>query len=264
MSNLRALCAAGLLASAVVACSEEPTTSVRPAEVDTPADLTFTFPAVTNGTLIHSEVEVVPAPSAPTAVLYEEDPSSPEDPPPPPLPSKIISSSTTVGFLDGTIAYSSARQLYTGNHGRISTTATVSYSGTVIGTQPASREVTGPYLLDGGREKTLWVEAYVHTDQTCGLRVKGDSLHQASWQWFLGPVSNFGEDSETSYSFPPVDQPPCEETIEPYGPGGGGVEGGGAEGNEVVTCWYLVTIDYQTGEIIDAQFLYCDGLEEGG
>jgi len=263
MSQMRALCAIALLAAVTVACSEEPATAVPTAEVAAPVDLVFTFPDVTNRTLIRREVEIVEAPSGPASVLYDEDPSSPEDPPPPPAPSKLITTATQVGYRDR-YAHSSGRQSYTGNHGEISTTATVSYEGTVIGTTTQFNESTVPFLTDFGVEKTLAVETYVFTDQSCGLRVEGRSEHVASWQWFLGSVANWGRDARTTVGFPPYEQPPCEEVIEPLGPGGGGAEGGGAEGEEVVTCWYLVTIDYRTGEIIDAQFLYCDGVGEGG
>jgi hypothetical protein len=262
MSHVRALCAIAVLVAAAVACSEEPATSVPRAEVGVPVDLAFTFPDVTNETLIRRESHVVEDASGPAPVLSE--PSSLDDPPPPPLPSKLLSTLTQVGHQDN-YAYSSARQRYTGNHGEISTTATVTYQGTVIGTTTQFNESTVPYLTDlFGQEKTLLVETYVFTDQRCGLRVEGRSEHVASWQWFLGPVSNWGRDARTSVGFPPYDQPPCEEAIEPYGPGGGGAESGGSEGNEVVTCWYLVTIDYQTGEIVDSRFLYCDGVAEGG
>ena len=263
MSHLRASCAVAVLVASLVACSEEPTTSVPLAEVGTPVDLVFTFPDVTNQTLIRREIEVVEDGAGPAAVLYDEDPSLEDDPPPPPVEPKLISVLTEVGHQDG-YAYSRSRQRYTGNHGEISTTATVTYQGTVIGTTTQYRESTVPYLLDFGQEKSLIVETYVFTDQRCGLRVEGRSEHVASWQWFLGQVANWGKDAATSVGFPPYDQPPCEEVVEPYGPGGGGAESGGSEGNEVVTCWYLVTIDYQTGEIVDARFLYCDGVAEGG
>jgi len=263
MSHLRAVCAIAVLTASAVACSEEPATSVPLAEVDVPVDLAFTFPDVTNRTLIGRVVERVEDASAPAAVLSDGESLSSEDPPPPPVPSKLISVLTEVGQQDGR-AYSRARQRYTGNHGEISTTATVSYQGTVIGTSTQFRENTIPFLTDWGQEKTLITETYVFTDQRCGLRVEGRSEHVASWEWFLGQVSSWGKDAMSSVGFPPYDQPPCEEVVEPYGGTGSGAESGGSEGQEVVTCWYLVTIDYQTGEIVDSRFLYCDGVAEGG
>lgn len=260
MSLSRALCAFLVTCAASAACSEEPATSVGIPEAAAPVDLDLTFPDVSNRTLVRTEVEQAVADPSGPAPVFADDP--PDDSSEPLVASKIISASTNVGFQYD-YAFSSGRQRYTGNHGEISTTATVSYAGTVLGTQPASRQVTGPYLLDGGQEHTLWVDAYVFVDQRCGLKVNGDSQHLASWQWFIGTVANFGEDRMTTQAFPPADQPPCEEIVEPYGPGGGN-ESGGSEDGGVVTCWYLVTIDYQTGEIIDARFLYCDGVEEGG
>jgi len=263
MFQLRARCLVAGLAAAAVACSEEPATSVPVVEVAGPVDLDFTFPDVTNRTLTRSENDEVQSASGPAAVVYEEDLTLSDDPPPPPVASKIISSVTEVGHQDR-YAYSRARQRYTGNHGEISTTATVSFEGTVVGTTTQYKESTVPYLTDFGLEKTLLVETYVFTDQRCGLRVEGRSEHVASWQWFLGAVSNWGKDAQTSMAFPPFEQPRCEDAVEPSGGGGGGSGGGGSDGGGVVTCWYWVTIDYQTGEIIDSRFLYCDGVEEGG
>ena len=180
------------------------------------------------------------------------------------MASKIISALTWVGFQSN-YAFSSARQRYTGNHGEISTTATVTYDSQVIGSQPMSRESTTPYLLDGGREKTLWIDAYVFTDQKCGLKVDGSSRHVAEWQWFLGAVSNWGTDLLTTQAFPPVEQPPCEEQVVTDATNSGaGLEGDTNDGGGLVTCWYLVTFDLSTGEVLEAQFLYCDDVVEGG
>ena len=263
MSNLRTLCAVCVLCVASVACSEQPPTSIPAADAAVPADLVFTFPDVTDRTLVHHVVQDGAAPGGPAAVMTEEDPTSYEDPPEPPVPSKLISYGTRVGHQDG-YAYSNGYQLYTGNHAEMSTTATVIYEGTVIGTSTQFTESTVPFLTDWGQEKNIVVETYVFTDQTCGLRVDGRSEHRASWQWFLATwVGNWGQDAQSSMAFPPYDQAPCEQMVEPSG-SGGGIEGGGTEADGVVTCWYLVTIDYQTGEILDSRFLYCESLDWGG
>jgi hypothetical protein len=262
MSPTRALCA--LLAFSVVttACAEDLSTSIANPASEIPPDLVFRFPDAGDETLTHTEVDRVASTDAPAAVLNEDDLE--EVTPDYDAVAKIVSASTWVGF-DPTYAYSSARQRYTGNHGQISTTATVTYAGQVLGVQPASREHTVPYLLDFGNEKTLWVDAYVFTNQECGLKVDGSSSHSASWQWFLGTVANWGEDSETTQAFPPVEQEPCQEEI-PVGDSGtgGGAEGDGGGGSNLMTCWYLVTFDLGSGDVVDAQFLYCDGALEGG
>lgn len=266
MSPSRALCAVLSLSLAVTACAEDPASSIASSGSEIPADLALRFPEVTNETLIRVDVDPAASADAPAAVLGDEDAlDNPEDVTPDyDAVAKIVSASTWVGF-NPTYAFSSARQRYTGNHGEISTTATLTYSGSVIGVQPASRESTVPYLLDFGNEKTLWVDAYVFTNQGCGLKIDGSSSHSASWQWFLGAVANWGEDSETTQAFPPVEQPPCsEETPVDDGGNGGGAEGSGGGGANLMTCWYLVTFDLGSGDVTDAQFLYCDGALEGG
>lgn len=258
MSPSRALCAALSLSLAVVACGEHRPKSIMDPVVEVPSDLAFRFPDATDEMLIHTEVGGGTSADTPAAVLSEQD--DPEEVTPDyDAVAKIVSASTRVGFNPG-YAYSAARQRYTGNHGEIETAATVTYAGRIIGIQPASRENTVPYLLDFGNEKTIWVDAYVFTDQQCGLEVDGSSFHSASWQWFLGTVANWGEDSETTQAFPPVAQDSCEEEVFiDEGTGSAGPEGDG-----LVTCWYLVTYDLNTGEVIDAEFLYCDGSLEGG
>ena len=106
-----------------------------------------------------------------------------------------------------------------------------------------------PFLLDWGIVKSISTEAYVFTGQDCGLAVAGNSHHEASWQWFLaGPVPNWGSASMSSQAFPPVEQPPCDPVEQPNGGGGGG----GSSGGGSLTCWYWVTYDQHTGEVLDA------------
>ena len=245
------------------ACSEEPATSVRLADTEVPTDLAFTFPLITAEALTQGEsVETAPSPP-PAGVWTDGGPDVPEDE----AFSEILSASTNVGFT-ADYAYSNGRQTYTGNKGRVETTARVSFEGTMIGTQPAFREDYVPYLFDFGSIKQLWAEAYVFIDQDCGLKVDGDSSHFAGWQWFLGGTApSWGPASESTQAFPPVSQEACteqEEEVWPEGGSYGGSEADGAEGSGPVTCWYWVTYDQYTGEIYEAQFLYCDGLSEGG
>jgi len=260
MSVPRALYAILALSLTLTACSDDGTTATAVADPAAFEELSFRFPEATREALFPTEVAEAAVSTAPAGVVSDDD----EAPPPSDVDSKIISALTWVGFQSN-YAFSSARQTYTGNHGEISTTATVTYDSKVIGTQPQSRVSTTPYLLDGGREKTLWIDAYVFTDQQCGLKVDGNSLHVASWQWFLGAVANWGEDRQTTQAFPPVEQEPCQEEIGSDATGSGsGFGDGGNDGGGLVTCWYLVTFDLATGEVLDAQFLYCDDALEGG
>jgi len=174
----------------------------------------------------------------------------------------IFNARTNVGFRP-TYAFANGRHSYTGNVGRVETVARVSFEGTQIGSQPSVEEQVVPYLLDFGRIKEIVTEAYVFVDQQCGLRVDGDSEHSASWQWFLGgPVSGWGGATRTSQAFPPVDQPACEEEPTPDPGYNGGTGSGGGGGSSWISCWYLVTYDPYTGEVYDADLLFCD--EVGG
>ena len=264
MSPTRSLIMAFVTIFVAAACSEESVTSVPAAELEAPSDLVLTFPSVTRETFIQGEVLEVTGLSGPARALSEGG-DVPEDE----AVSQIFGASTTVGFNAG-YAYSAGRQRYTGNVGRVHTTATVSYNGTQIGSQIAFREHYVPFLLDFGAIKQLLAEAYVFVDQECGLKVDGHSEHYARWQWFLGgPAPEWGTAGETTQAFPPVDQPDCPSEEEPgeEEPGNGptgGAESVMGEGSGPVTCWYWVTYDPYTGEVYDAQFLFCDDVMEGG
>jgi hypothetical protein len=147
----------------------------------------------------------------------------------------------------------------------VETLATVSFGAQVIGSQPAHRQDYIPFLFNLGRVNEILAEAFVFVDQDCGLKVDGYSRHFAKWQWFLaGPAPIWGDADMSTQAFPPVYQPPCQEEPTPDPGYNGGTEAGGAEGSDVVTCWYWVTYDPYTGEIYDADFLFCDGAMEGG
>lgn len=261
MSLARSLCVGLVTVLVTTACSEESTTSIPVAESAWPSALAFTFPEITAEDLMRGEVEEVSSPSAPARVLSNEDPNAPDED----AVAQVFGASTKVGFT-ADYAYSSGRHSYTGNKGRVETTARVSYDGTQIGTQTAFREEYVPFLLDWGETKEIWAEAYIFLDQGCGLRVDADSKHYSGWQWFMGgPAPNWGPASVSTQAFPPVSQPACAEDDDSSDSGPtGGSESGGAEDSSPVTCWYWVTYDPYTGEIYDADFLFCDGLTEGG
>ena len=264
MSLARTLSAGLVMLFVTSACSEEPPMAV-PAVGEDPVevDLDFTFPRLTPEDLIQGEsVEVAP-PGAPARALSNGGERS-LNPNNAPL-SEVFAEGTHVGFGAG-YAYSAGHHKYTGNKGKVETTVYVSYEGTQIGTRTSFREEYVPYLLDFGRVKELMVEAYVFADQTCGLLVDGESKHYAEWQWFLGgPAPNWGPASSSTQAFPPMSQPACEPVPEP-GTGGGNA-GGGADGSgsdsASVGCWYWVTYDESTGEIVDLRFLFCDDVIGG-
>lgn len=242
-------------------CTEENVTGVPAADAVEPADLDLVVPALTRETLMHGETVHVEPPSAPARALGD-DPTGSEEPEGPDYTrsGQIFSPTTTVGFTS-TYAYSTGRHSYTGNIGRVTTEATLTFDGQVIGRQPKERQDAVPYLLDFGRIKQIWVEAYIFIDQDCGLTVDGDSRHEAWWQWFLGSgAPGWGKATMTSQAFPPVSQPECGQ-LEPDPFTGGGDGGGGGGG--WVTCWWWVTYDPSTGEILEADLLYCEDVIGG-
>jgi hypothetical protein len=259
MSRTRGFRAVLVTMLVAVACSEEPTTSVPVVDLQEPTDLALSFPIITQEALVQGHVRAAVPESGPAGSLGNEGSGVPDDD----VVAEIFNAQTNVGFRP-TYAYANGRHNYTGNVGRVETVARVSFDGAQIGSQPSVEEQAIPYLLDFGRVKEVVTEAYVFIDQQCGLRVDGESVHSANWEWFLaGPAPGWGGATRTSQAFPPVDQPECQEEPTPDPGHSPGSESGGVEGSGWVTCWYLVTYDPYTWEIYEAQFLFCDGFEGG-
>lgn len=262
MSRSRLFPAALVATLAAAGCADEPATAVATADLEEAAHLVLLFPELTSESAPPTEVREVEPTTGP-ARAFSDDPDEPsidED-----AVGEILSARTDVGFT-ATYAFSMGRHSYTGNVGAVSTQATVSFDGQVLGTSPASQQNHTPYLFDWGAVKSIWAEAYVFIDQNCGLRVDGQSEHRAWWEWFMaGPVPKWGEAKATTQAFPPAEQLSCEEVpVDDRGGFGGGTGESGSEGSDSVTCWYWVTYDPQTGEVYDWSFLFCEGPEEGG
>jgi len=262
MSLSRLLCAAVVTVLVTAACSDPSATALGRTDGEVPADLTLLFPSFTDADRMRVEHREITPSEAPAAALQMEDPD--ESPPEREAMSSIWSERTEVGF-QGAYAYSRARHSYSGNVGRVETVATVYYGSQVVGTQPKAAQDYIPFLFDFGMNKSITTEAYVFIDQECGLRVDGTSSHLAWWEWSLvDKVSTWGRSERNSQAFPPVEQPSCQQDDILAGGFAGGSEGGGGSGSGAVTCWYWVTYDSYTGEIYDAEFLYCDDAMEGG
>jgi hypothetical protein len=255
---LRASLATLLVATA---CAEEPTTAPRAVDSEVSVDLGLAFPSVDDGVLSPVEYEEV-VPGAPARALSNDEPvpPNPQDDP----VAAIISPITTAGFEPG-YAYARGRHGYTGNVGRIETTATVTFDGARIGEHTAPKQKYTPFLLDFGRAESIFAEAYVFTEIECGLTAYGDSDHTASWQFWTGfAVSNWGLAEQSTQAHPPAQQPSCEEE-EPEPPqddgdSGGFTGGGGGDESVWISCWYLLEYDIHTGEILDVDLLYCEEL----
>jgi len=252
----RILCAVTF--AAIVGCADDPIDPGALGSPDEAVDLVLTWPALS--AKARTPAEIVEVSDSRPAGIISDTPD--DDGPPENVSATIIGPITRVGFTP-TYAYSNGRHSYTGNVGRVTTEARVTFDGQTLGVQPAERQNAAAFMLDWGEIKSIWAEAYVFTDQSCGLRVNGSSLHYAWWQWFMGgPAPRWGDASASSQAFPPASQPGCAEDPIPDSGGNSSTDGGSDHG-DMVTCWYWVTYDPYTGEIYDAQFLYCDDVEGG-
>lgn len=208
-----------------------------------PVDLMLRIPALTNEMLTtRSFVELTPdsatSPQAgPAGAPLEMRPFQ-----------QVFDPRTRVYFQDGYSAALGIHQ-YVGNVGSIRTTANVDYRAQYLGSHTSEKQQYFPFLLDFGRLKSIWVEAKVFSDHECGLNIGGDSSHAASWQFFQGGSAPLWGTSRMPSQAQPVSQPGCsrrtgESTGAEAQPGGS-------------TCYYLITYDLDTGEILNADFLYC-------
>jgi hypothetical protein len=258
MSPNRALCAA--LATLLVAtgCADESTTGLSVEETEVPVDLSFTFPRVTPTELAYGET--AEAASLPARALQDPVDTDPGDVTSTDVLSRIWGAGTKVG-VTSEYAYATGRHTYTGNVGRVDTEVIVLMDGEEIGRRPNYNQDYVAFLGDFGMVKEIWAEAYVFTDQKCGLTVDGSSDHRAWWQFFQGASApHWGESGMSSQAFPPYQQPACDEVDYSYS---GGDKSAGTDGNGSVTCWYWVTYDPYTGVVLDSEFLYCDNVEGG-
>jgi len=260
MSPSRAFCTAVVTVLVAIGCADESTTGVSVPETELPTDLAFTFPDLTPEALAHTVVEEVEPASGPARAFADEPDRDPGDEPDTDVVSRIWGASTKVG-VTSEYAYSTGRHSYSGNTGKVTTELVVSMDGQEIGRKPATRQNYRLFLQDMGQIHEIWAEAYLFTDQECGLTVDGSSGHWAWWQWFMGTSApHWGESYLTSQAFPPYSQPGCVENPGSYT---GGDNATGSDGGGGVTCWYWVTYDPYTGEVYDAQFLFCDDVEGG-
>ncbi len=262
MLRARMLCAP-LVALFVAACADETPTSIPVDPLDSAEGLALFVPSLTSDQLVAStEEESVPPADGPSAVTTEEEP---------PLPDfggdsevdisdyldeegTIWDPYTKVGFGVG-YGFSYGEHKYQGNKGRIETTVSVSYNDVPLGSQTAVNEKYDIFLLDAGALHFVSATARFYTDKTCGLTVRGSSLHQAWWEWFLGGHStSWGRAAQTSGA-PAEYQGACP--VEPAG----GIGGGEAEGGYGTTCYVWVEYDLETGEVYEMTVLAC---MEGG
>ncbi len=227
-------------------CTDSPVEPSAPTAANMLEELDFFMPRLTADDFAHGTRPQTPRPKSgqgPARIEDDENTSRPIQ--------QIFNPHTGVGFGSGH-AWAMGRHDYIGNVGSVSTTAHVAFEDQPLGDQDAHRQDYTPFLLDWGISKFIWVQAKVFTDHTCGLSVFGSSDHRASWQFFQGTgVSAWGTARQTSQAAP-VTQDGCASSSTS--------SGGGSDGSHGSLCYYFITYDTRTGEIVSADFLACTGV----
>jgi hypothetical protein len=233
----------------LMAC-EEPPTSSRPS-ISGPApgsDLSLDLPELTPRLLVASGED--PAHSGDGAALSEARDDDgiyePEE-----VASGVYAAKTVPGFEPG-YAYARGENWYSGNKGRVETTADLSYLGQHMGSQSAFSEGYELFLLDFGRWKFLSATARVYSGHECGQSVAGRSEHSAWWEFFTGMGVAIWGKTATTTAAPPLYQNSCAPAV---------AAGGGSDDSSTFACWYLLTYDLETGAVYEAELLYCDELD---
>ncbi len=201
-------------------------------------------PVLTRADLVQDESRQSPprpAADGPVTAVFEEDSFNR------PL-QQIFNARSTGDFQTGFAGVYGTHE-YIGNVGKITTTANVTHNREHLGSTVGTNQQYTPFLGDFGRKKKIDVFPKVYTDMTCGLVVEGTSQHQASWQFYQATsVQNWG-----------VVQVFTQAT--PHAQGACSGETGGFETEHTrpggIVCTYWITYDLDTGEIVDAELLFC-------
>ena len=233
---------------APAACGDTPTLPNEPLRGEPDAstgDLTLRLPA---GAFAGPVARDVRALTPPRAALDGAAPVAPPvdltDTP----PSSILNARTETGFRPG-FAFAFGTHDYSGNIGRIETTARASHRDRFLGSLTAERQDYIPFLTDLGRIKKIWTWAKIFTDETCGVTVGGSSVHSAWWEFFQGRSASSWGRSSISTQGTDSSQPACTG-------GTGGYEREDLEPGGLI-CSYWITYDLRSGEILSADFLGC-------
>jgi len=153
------------------------------------------------------------------------------------------------GFESGA-AYVYGRHTFTGNVGRIETTAHAAFQTQHLGDFTATTEQS-EQLFYGLFSSDIAAIAKIFTDKTCDLEVQGSSLHHAHWETLAPGLIRWGDVTTTTQGAPRTNGA-CGQ-----GTGTGGEGGYESEPSGGIVCYYWITYDMDTGEVYDAEFLYC-------
>lgn len=230
------------LAVALAGCAEETPVSPVASAVDEGPPL-VRAPLLTQSDLDKSNFRVLGAPAAdpgPARAEFDEQGGRPIQ--------QIFGPSTRADFGTG-FASSIGAHRYIGNVGAVSTTASLSFQGQHVASRTSNQQDYTPFLLDWGSVKRVVTWIKIPSDHECGLSVEGQSDHRAWWQFFQGRgVAAWGV-TRTTTQEGPTRQGACAN------PTGQTEDTRQSEGGLV--CTYLITFDLETGEIVNAELLFC-------
>ena len=248
MNRSRSLIWVGTLSAALAACAEEgPTTpSANAAPV---RDLVLSAPVI-----VPEDLVVVTIAGGAAGGPFLSDDSSLDDGGGGGSEGEeddgadIWDARTKVGFYSDH-AYAEGSHRYSGQVGRVETTAHVDFENAYLGSQTAIMQEYDWLTF----RLTHFVTAYaqVNTDHTCGLGVQGRSLHAAWGEVFQIKGSPSWGRTEQTTSAGPVRQVNCGRTISGNDPTGTYTTEGG------IVCMYLITYDIDTREVLRVELLSC-------
>lgn len=226
----------------LLGCGDDPTAPVA-APAQMPEDLAFTFAEVDPDRLVSYEHVVMQPPTDAPALSEEWGEELPAS-------SSVMDARTVVGIGSyGAYAYGLHR--YTGNVGRVETTLEVAVEDRHLGSRTGVRQQSGLFLLDFGRIKDIIVHVRLYTDRPCGLEAHAQSRHSAWWEFYQGTGADSWGRTAVSSQAAPARSGPCGHRWDSEDPTGSYDE------REGYSCTYLITYDLDTGQIYDAELLYC-------
>lgn len=248
MSFSRTMLCTVVLSASAVGCTDSGLTSPAPAETSIdwadPPSLALRAPTISRDDLSNHEVVGTLGDAPDAAAIIDKDGHSYVRP-----IQQIFNANTRVYFKPG-YAGALGQHEYIGNVGGIETNAYVTYQSQDLGSQLSLRDQYTPFLADFGRVKTIYTEARVYTEHTCGLTVRGTSYHRAQWQFFTGTGSPmWGSARRTSQSSPAANGA-CTS-------GGTRQRTGTESRGGGLVCHYLITYEIATGVIVDVERLRC-------
>jgi hypothetical protein len=163
---------------------------------------------------------------------------------------QIFDPETRVGFEPG-YAWALGSHRYIGNLGSVTTTAHATYNDMDLGSYTGTRQKYLPFLADWGLVKHIWQQSKIYTDHECGVSVQGYSDHRAWWQFYQAKSAPEWGLARRSSQSGWARQPACANS-------GTSQVTTGEESAQGTVCYYLITYDLDTGEIVNAEFLFCN------